>query len=150
MPDAFPATIAEREAELLALQGAFDEYIASSRELEEELDAELAKMRKFYLQVCLRVESVSGCCCRAESQSHIHTPHGGSFFRKDTRRRIAVELKSVTCISVFQSCFGSISRFYSVFQICFVTTFFDMFRENRKSHRKRDHSIIIVAALTLF
>jgi hypothetical protein len=50
MPDAFPATIAEREAELLALQGAFDEYIASSRELEEELDAELAKMRKLYFR----------------------------------------------------------------------------------------------------
>lgn len=46
MPEAFPATVAEREAELLALQSAFDEYIASSRELEEELDAELAKMRK--------------------------------------------------------------------------------------------------------
>ena len=40
-------TMAEREAELAALQSAFDEYIASSRELEEELDAELAKMRKF-------------------------------------------------------------------------------------------------------
>lgn len=40
-------TVAEREAELIALQSAFDEYIASSRELEEELDAELAKMRKF-------------------------------------------------------------------------------------------------------
>jgi len=46
MPELFPATVAEREAELLALQSAFDEYIASSRELEEELDAELAKMRK--------------------------------------------------------------------------------------------------------
>jgi hypothetical protein len=46
MPSAFPATVAEREAELIALQCAFDEYIASSRELEEELDAELAKMRK--------------------------------------------------------------------------------------------------------
>lgn len=41
-----PPTMAEREAELAALQSAFDEYIASSRELEEELDAELAKMRK--------------------------------------------------------------------------------------------------------
>ena len=39
-------TVAEREAELIALQSAFDEYIASSRELEEELDAELSKMRK--------------------------------------------------------------------------------------------------------
>ena len=37
----------DREAELAALQTAFDEYIASSRELEDELDAELAKMRKF-------------------------------------------------------------------------------------------------------
>jgi chromosome segregation ATPase len=46
MPELFPATMAEREAELLALQAAFDEYIASSRELEEELDAELAKMQE--------------------------------------------------------------------------------------------------------
>ena len=42
-----PPTMEEREAELAALQSAFDEYIASSRELEEELDAELAKMREF-------------------------------------------------------------------------------------------------------
>ena len=47
MPVHLPPTMAEREAELAALQSAFDEYIASSRELEEELDAELAKMRKF-------------------------------------------------------------------------------------------------------
>lgn len=46
---ALPTTAAEREAELIALQSAFDEYIASSRELEEELDAELARMRKFSL-----------------------------------------------------------------------------------------------------
>lgn len=45
MPEAFAPTVAEREAELVALQNAFDEYIASSRELEEELDAELAKLR---------------------------------------------------------------------------------------------------------
>jgi hypothetical protein len=49
MPEAFPPTVAEREAELVALQNAFDEYIASSRELEEELDAELAKLRKLNL-----------------------------------------------------------------------------------------------------
>jgi hypothetical protein len=47
MPEAFLPTVAEREAELVALQNAFDEYIASSRELEEELDTELAKLRKF-------------------------------------------------------------------------------------------------------
>ena len=40
------ATVADRDAEIAALQTAFDEYIASSRELEDELDAELAKMRK--------------------------------------------------------------------------------------------------------
>lgn len=49
MPVHMPPTMAEREAELAALQSAFDEYIASSRELEEELDAELAKMRKFII-----------------------------------------------------------------------------------------------------
>ena len=46
MPMDVSLTIAEREAELAALQNAFDEYISSSRELEEELDAELGKMRK--------------------------------------------------------------------------------------------------------
>lgn len=46
MPRDVSLTIAEREAELAALQSAFDEYITSSRELEEELDAELGKMRK--------------------------------------------------------------------------------------------------------
>lgn len=49
MPTNIPPTMEEREAELAALQSAFDEYIASSRELEEELDAELAKMRKFFV-----------------------------------------------------------------------------------------------------
>jgi hypothetical protein len=42
----FQPTVADRDAEIAALQTAFDEYIASSRELEDELDAELAKMRK--------------------------------------------------------------------------------------------------------
>mmetsp|Transcript_60552 Transcript_60552/g.179470 ORF Transcript_60552/g.179470 Transcript_60552/m.179470 type:complete len:1620 (-) Transcript_60552:166-5025(-) len=41
-----PPTVADREAELAALQTAFDEYIASSRELEDELDAELTKMQE--------------------------------------------------------------------------------------------------------
>ena len=41
-------TVADREAELAALQTAFDEYIGSSRELEDELDAELTKMREFF------------------------------------------------------------------------------------------------------
>jgi len=36
-------TLEEKQSELDALQAAFDEYIASSRELEEELDAELTK-----------------------------------------------------------------------------------------------------------
>jgi hypothetical protein len=53
MPVNMPPTMAEREAELAALQSAFDEYIASSRELEEELDAELAKMRKC---VCTKID----------------------------------------------------------------------------------------------
>ena len=39
-------TVADREAELAALQSSFDEYIESSRLLEEELDAELAKVQK--------------------------------------------------------------------------------------------------------
>ena len=52
MPMNMPPTMEEREAELAALQSAFDEYIASSRELEEELDAELAKMRKFMWIFC--------------------------------------------------------------------------------------------------
>ena len=45
----------DREAELAALQTAFDEYIASSRELEDELDAELAKMREYNCSRCMYV-----------------------------------------------------------------------------------------------
>lgn len=59
-----PPTMEEREAELAALQSAFDEYIASSRELEEELDAELAKMRKF-LEVIEESERLSSTTANA-------------------------------------------------------------------------------------
>lgn len=75
-------SVAEREAELIALQSAFDEYIASSRELEEELDAELAKMRTFSVMLhfdsvfirnssvsfVLRVRLLDGYVCRRELQ----------------------------------------------------------------------------------
>ena len=57
-----PPTMEEREAELAALQSAFDEYIASSRELEEELDAELAKMRKFEWMVISKEIDSRGQC----------------------------------------------------------------------------------------
>eukprot|EP00978_Attheya_sp_CCMP212_P004357 scaffold9504_cov49-Attheya_sp.AAC.3 len=46
MPPHAGPSASDREAELAALQTAFDEYIASSRELEDELDAELAKMQE--------------------------------------------------------------------------------------------------------
>jgi len=39
-------SVAEKQAELDALQAAFDEYITSSRELEEELEEELNKCRE--------------------------------------------------------------------------------------------------------
>ena len=39
-------TLEEKQKELDALQTAFDEYIVSSRELEEELDAEFTKCRE--------------------------------------------------------------------------------------------------------
>ena len=58
MPEAFAPTVAEREAELVALQNAFDEYIASSRELEEELDAELAKLRTLSALRLLALHSI--------------------------------------------------------------------------------------------
>jgi len=45
-PEQATTTIADREAELTALQSSFDEYIESSRMLEEELDAELEKVQK--------------------------------------------------------------------------------------------------------
>ena len=51
-------TVADRDAEIAALQTAFDEYIASSRELEDELDAELAKMRKSMMSLELLIAEV--------------------------------------------------------------------------------------------
>ena len=44
-------TVEEKQKELDALQTAFDEYIVSSRELEEELDAELTKCREFSFDI---------------------------------------------------------------------------------------------------
>jgi hypothetical protein len=46
-------TVDEKQRELDALQSAFDDYIASSRELEEELDAELTKCREFVTRVLI-------------------------------------------------------------------------------------------------
>ena len=75
MPVHLPPTMAEREAELAALQSAFDEYIASSRELEEELDAELAKMRKSISVVSAGLLLRTGCRVPLRSlltKSHNH------------------------------------------------------------------------------
>lgn len=46
------ATAEEKQKELDALQAEFDEYIASSREVEEELDAELTNCREFLSASC--------------------------------------------------------------------------------------------------
>ncbi len=43
-------TVDEKQRELDALQSAFDDYIASSRELEEELDDELARCREWIVR----------------------------------------------------------------------------------------------------
>ena len=43
------STLEEKQRELNALQTAFDEYIVSSKELEEEQDAELTKYRECHL-----------------------------------------------------------------------------------------------------
>jgi hypothetical protein len=40
-------TLEDKQAELDALQAAFDDYIISSRELEDELEAELSKCREY-------------------------------------------------------------------------------------------------------
>ena len=57
----------DREAELAALQTAFDEYIASSRELEDELDAELAKMREYNYNWIVASCVISQCRLITES-----------------------------------------------------------------------------------
>ena len=40
------AALGEKEAELATLQNSFDEYIESSKELESELESELAKVEE--------------------------------------------------------------------------------------------------------
>lgn len=52
MPMGLSSSLDDRDAEIAALQTAFDEYIASSRELEDELDAELSKMRELTKRMC--------------------------------------------------------------------------------------------------
>ena len=63
-------TLEEKQAELDALQTAFDEYIVSSRELEEELDAELTKCRKF-ARLLLETKLTIPC----SMQCHVFSAH---------------------------------------------------------------------------
>lgn len=89
MPMMPPPTIAEREAELAALQSAFDEYITSSRELEEELDAELAKMQE-------KLAESSAANAALSSQLENIAPQLSSLEKAltDTRHKLELEQKA--------------------------------------------------------
>ncbi|KAL3787803.1 hypothetical protein HJC23_003552 [Cyclotella cryptica] len=88
------ATVEEKQAELDALQTAFDEYIVSSRELEEELDAELSKCQNDLSKAQSRnsalasqLSSLSPQLTALEAQlSNLTTQ-----LHNETQRRIAAE-----------------------------------------------------------
>lgn len=81
-----PPTVADRDAEIAALQTAFDEYIASSRELEDELDAELAKMQE-------KLAESSGANAALISQLESLNPQLSQLERalSDTKRKLEAE-----------------------------------------------------------
>lgn len=89
-----PAVL-EKQAELDALQTAFDDYIASSRELEEELDAELTKCQQDLDQAESRNSALA-------SQLANVTPQLNSFesklssvtsqLKQESQRRIQAEM----------------------------------------------------------
>ncbi|KAL9190870.1 hypothetical protein ACHAXT_000576 [Thalassiosira profunda] len=86
-----------KQAELDALQTAFDEYIASSRELEEELDAELTKCQDELTSAESRNTALASQLANIQPQlTSLETKLSSvtTQLSAESQRRIAAEMKS--------------------------------------------------------
>ncbi|KAL7551645.1 hypothetical protein ACHAWF_014832 [Thalassiosira exigua] len=91
------ATLEEKQRELDALQTAFDEYIASSRELEEELDAELTKCQDDLTKAESRNTVLASQLSNIQPQLtslEAKLSSVAAQLSAESRRRVAAEMKS--------------------------------------------------------
>ena len=89
------SAVKEKQAELDALQTAFDEYIASSRELEEELDAELTKCQQDLDQAESRNSALASQLANVTPQlNSLETKLSSvtSQLKQESQRRIQAEM----------------------------------------------------------
>mmetsp|Transcript_24002 Transcript_24002/g.57943 ORF Transcript_24002/g.57943 Transcript_24002/m.57943 type:complete len:1481 (+) Transcript_24002:367-4809(+) len=90
-------TLEEKQRELDALQTAFDEYIVSSRELEEELDAELTKCQNDVTKAESRNIALATQLANIQPQlTSLETKLSAltTQLSSETQRRISAEMKS--------------------------------------------------------
>mmetsp|Transcript_6886 Transcript_6886/g.14939 ORF Transcript_6886/g.14939 Transcript_6886/m.14939 type:complete len:1458 (+) Transcript_6886:192-4565(+) len=90
-------TLEEKQKELDALQTAFDEYIVSSRELEEELDAEFTKCQKDLTKAESRNTALASQLANIQPQlNSLETKLSTltTHLSSETQRRISAEMKS--------------------------------------------------------
>ena len=110
------ATIEEKQKELDALQTAFDEYIVSSRELEEELDAELtrcqsdlAKVESCNTALATQLSNIQPQLNSLESKVSTLTSQVAS----ESQKRISAEMKSEEYENKLRESEGTISALRS-------------------------------------
>ena len=110
------ATIEEKQKELDALQTAFDEYIVSSRELEEELDAELtrcqsdlAKVESCNTALATQLSNIQPQLNSLESKVSTLT----SQLASESQKRISAEMKSEEYENKLRESEGTISALRS-------------------------------------
>ncbi|KAL3803316.1 hypothetical protein ACHAW5_006080 [Stephanodiscus triporus] len=90
-------TVDEKQRELDALQTAFDDYIASSRELEEELDAELTKCQNELIKAEAYNAALSAQLANTQPQMNSLEARVSSLaaqLSSESQRRVSAEMKS--------------------------------------------------------
>mmetsp|Transcript_65 Transcript_65/g.152 ORF Transcript_65/g.152 Transcript_65/m.152 type:complete len:319 (-) Transcript_65:305-1261(-) len=105
-------TLEEKQRELDALQAAFDEYIASSRELEEELDAEYTKCQSDLAKAESRNSALSSQLAAIQPQlSSLETKLSSlaTQLSSETQRRISAETRTEEAENKFRQSEGTLA-----------------------------------------
>mmetsp|Transcript_5271 Transcript_5271/g.11965 ORF Transcript_5271/g.11965 Transcript_5271/m.11965 type:complete len:1460 (-) Transcript_5271:94-4473(-) len=105
-------SVEEKQEELDSLQTAFDEYIASSRELEEELDAELTKCQNDLTKAESRNTALATQLANIQPQLNsleLKLSTLTTQASSETQRRISAEMKSEECENKLRESQGALA-----------------------------------------
>ncbi|KAL7532191.1 hypothetical protein ACHAXR_008434, partial [Thalassiosira sp. AJA248-18] len=105
-------TLEEKQQELDALQSAFDEYIVSSRELEEELDAEFTKCQNDLTKAESRNTALASQLANIQPQLNSLETKLSTLTTQlstETQRRISAEMKSEEAESKLRESEGTLA-----------------------------------------